>query len=283
MKNLKPNCGTIYIVATPIGNLDDITIRAVQTLKKVDLILAEDTRHATILLQHYQISTRCESFHAYNEQAKAEKYFNMVQNGAQLALISDAGTPLINDPGYPLVNAAQKLQIPVIPIPGPCALICALSAAGVPTDNFSFHGFPPAKTANRKSFFTQLSNIYNTTVFYESTHRLIGSLRDLATIFDSAQPIVLAKELTKAYEEIKFAPIQDIIAWLENDPNRLKGEFVIIIPARSKPNTNEEEAVKLLTILLPHVGAKQAAQIGSQLLNLPKNQLYQLALQLHSR
>ncbi len=280
MNSLNHDCGKIYIVATPIGNLDDMTLRAIQTLKNVDIILAEDTRHANILLQHYQIHTPCESFHAHNEQKKSERYLNMVQKGTQLALISDAGTPLICDPGFPLIAQAKKLDIPVIPIPGACALICALSAAGVPTHEFSFHGFPPVKTSARKNFFTNLGHQHQTCAFYESTHRILDSLMDLQEVFGHQQNIILAKELTKSYEQIQSDAIENIINWLNVDLKRTKGEFVIIIPAREEKTTSDDDAIKLLQTLLAHVGAKQAAQIGHELLNLPKNHLYQLALKL---
>lgn len=283
MNSINEHCGKIYIVATPIGNLNDITLRAIETLKKVDLILAEDTRHANILLQHYQIHTPCESFHAHNEQKKTERYLNMVQKGTQLALISDAGTPLICDPGYPLIQQAQNLNIPIIPIPGACALICALSAAGVPTDKFSFYGFPPAKTQARQNFFQQLTTHLETSIFYESTHRIIESLEDLKSVLGPDTIITLAKELTKNYEQFQNQSIEKIIEWLQQDPKRTKGEFVIIIPAREKTIPKDEDIKACIKTLLQHVGAKQAAQIAHDLLHIPKNKLYQIALKLQNR
>lgn len=283
MNSLNKSCGKIFIVATPIGNLDDMTLRAIETLKKVDLILAEDTRHANILLQHYQIHTPCESFHAHNEQKKTERYLNMVQNGTQLALISDAGTPLICDPGYPLIQQAQHLDFPIIPIPGACALICALSAAGVPTDQFSFHGFPPAKTKARIDFFQVICARHETAVFYESTHRIIASLNDLKALVGAEEKIILAKELTKSYEQFQKQSIQKVIDWLQQDIKRIKGEFVVILPAREKNTPQDEEIENHLNILLKHVSAKQAAQIAHDLINVPKNKLYQMALKLQNR
>ncbi len=282
MKSLNEQGGKIYIVATPIGNLDDITLRAIETLKKVDLILAEDTRHANILLQHYQIQTPCQSFHAHNEQKKTEHYLNMVQKGTQLALISDAGTPLICDPGYPLIQQAQSLAITIIPIPGPCALICALSAAGVPTDKFTFYGFPPAKSQARKNFFQQLMSSPDTSIFYESTHRIIESLKDLKSVLGPNESIILAKELTKSYEQFQNQSIEQMIEWLQQIPQRTKGEFVIIVPARDKNEPEEEVINHYLKTLLQHMGAKQASQIANNLLNIPKNKLYQMALKLQN-
>lgn len=283
MNSLNHDCGKIYIVATPIGNLDDMTIRAINILKNVDLILAEDTRHANVLLQHYQIQTPRESFHAHNEQKKTERYLNMLQKGTQLALVSDAGTPLICDPGFPLILQAKQQHIEIIPIPGPCALICALSAAGVPTDQFSFHGFPPAKSSARQKYFEKITEFHHTIAFYESTHRILDSLNDLQSILGEQQYIVLAKELTKSYEHIQTNHIKKIIEWLQHDPKRIKGEFVVIIPAREEKISSDEEAKQLLKILVEHVGAKQAAQIGHEFLDLPKNHLYQLALKLQKK
>jgi 16S rRNA (cytidine1402-2'-O)-methyltransferase len=282
MNALKQDNGKIFIVATPIGNLDDLSFRAINTLKTVDLILAEDTRHANVLLQHYQIHTPIESFHAHNEQKKAEHYLNMVQKGTQLALISDAGTPLISDPGYPLVAKAREQNIEVIPIPGPCAVICALSAAGIPTDSFSFHGFPPSKKTARLQFFQDLSQLYHTCAFYESTHRVLDSLEDLSAVFGLQQPIILAKELTKAYEQIQLKSIEDMLIWLHEDSKRTKGEFVIIIPPREKPVSNQQDTEELMKKLLKHLGPKQASQIGHELTGIAKNQLYQMSLKLQN-
>ena len=273
--------GALYIVATPIGNLNDITLRAISTLKMADLILAEDTRHATILLQHYQINTPVESFHAHNEQKKSEHYISMLQKSTQLALISDAGTPLINDPGYPLVELARKLQIPVIPIPGPSALICALSAAGVPTDAFSFYGFPPAKSTARQKFFQDCVNqTHHTLVFYESTHRIEDSLNDLSKILGKDQTIVLAKELTKTYEHFKQDSIENVLNWLHEDINRLKGEFVLIVPPRPFIEPDDQETTRILKILIDEVGNKQAIHLCQKITGKAKNKLYDLAIYL---
>jgi 16S rRNA (cytidine1402-2'-O)-methyltransferase len=272
--------GALYIVATPIGNLNDMTLRAISVLKTVDLILAEDTRHATILLQHYQIQTPMESFHVHNEQKKSEHYITMLQKSTQLALISDAGTPLISDPGYPLVSLARSHHIPVIPIPGPSALICALSAAGVASDAFSFFGFPPAKTVARKKFLSSALTTHHTIIFYESTHRILDSLKDLGEILGFAQPITLAKELTKSYEQFQQNSIEHILSWLEADLNRIKGEFVIIIPPRPVLSMDDTEVCRILNILLQDLSSKQAANICQKITGRSKNHLYDLAIQL---
>jgi 16S rRNA (cytidine1402-2'-O)-methyltransferase len=279
MSSLTENShGSLYIVATPIGHLGDMTFRAIETLKTVDVILAEDTRHASILMQHYQIHTTIESFHTHNEQKKSEHYITMLQKGKQLALISDAGTPLISDPGYPLVHQARKLGIPVIPIPGASALICALSAAGVATDEFSFHGFPPAKSAARIKFFESCLQQHHTMVFYESPHRILDCLNDLLAMLHQ-HPIVIAKELTKSYEQFKHGSIDEILQWFAEDSNRQKGEFVLIIPAREKQG-DHHVAEQILKTLLHELPTKQAVNICQKITGEAKNHLYELAIQL---
>lgn len=273
----KPGC--LYIVATPIGHLQDISARAISILKQVDLILAEDTRHANILLQHYQISTRLESYHAHNEQKKSEYYFSMLQKSTQIALISDAGTPMISDPGFPLIELARRHEIPVIPIPGPNAAICALSAAGLPTDAFSFYGFPPAKKKARLLFFENCLSTTHTIVFYESTHRLLDSLYDLGMLMGDQQPITMAKELTKTHEQFIHLPIAQLLIWLQADPRRQKGEFVLIIPPRDqKERFDDQETYRILKILCQTHSHKQAVEICQQITGKAKNMLYQLAL-----
>lgn len=273
--------GSLFIVATPIGNLQDITLRAISTLKSVDLILAEDTRHANILLQNYQISTPLESFHAHNEQKKSEQYFNMLLRGSQIALISDAGTPLINDPGFPLVQLARKHHISVIPIPGPCALICALSAAGVPTDAFSFHGFPPAKKSARQKFYQQcLEKNFQTMVFYESTHRIKESLTDLSLFLDKNFQIILVKELSKSFEQFIQMNIEELLHWFNEDLNRLKGEFVLIIPPREEINPQKKDAENTLKLLLSELPTKKAVTLCQKITGESKNYLYDLAITL---
>ncbi len=271
--------GTLYIVATPIGNKDDMSIRALKTLDAVDLILAEDTRHSLPLLTSLGIKKPVHALHAHNEQEKSQAIIHQLQQGKNIALISDAGTPLISDPGYPLVRLARQHDILVIPIPGCCALITALSAAGVPCDTFTFSGFLPAKQQARQKQLNELKSSPHTLVFYESTHRIKESLNDIALCYGEECSLVLAKELTKTFEHFITGTAATINQWLDMEPARVKGEFVLIIPPRAQASElNEQE--KILTILLNELPLKQAVKIACQLTNSHKNELYNLALQL---
>lgn len=271
--------GTLYIIATPIGNRDDITIRALSTLQSVDLILAEDTRHSGLLLTALGIKKQMISLHAHNEDNKSEHIIEILLAGKSCALISDAGTPLISDPGFPLVRLAQSKQISVVPIPGACALITALSAAGVACDTFTFCGFLPAKQTARRQKLLSLRNCENTLVFYESTHRIIDCLDDIAAVFGIPCELVLAKELTKTFERFVSGSTGDIKAWLLVDSNHIKGEFVLIIPPQGiiKETAAHEH---ILTVLLTELPLKQAVRLACQLTKVPKNELYQMALEL---
>lgn len=270
---------TLYIVATPIGNLDDITLRAINTLKQVDLIAAEDTRHSGLLLQHLGIKAKLFALHDHNEQEKSQLLIEKLKSGLSIALISDAGTPLINDPGYHLVKACRKNNINVVPIPGACAAIAALSVAGLPSDRFSYEGFLPAKTKARQDYLTTLIDEPRTMIFYESTHRLLDTLHDMQTIWGSDRQIVLAKELTKTWETIVHFSIKDLIEWLEEDSNRQKGEFVLIAEGVSKTDdVIDAKAINTLKLLLNELPLKKAAAITAEIYGLKKNQLYQLGL-----
>lgn len=270
---------TLYIVATPIGNLDDITLRAINTLKQVDLIAAEDTRHSGLLLQHLGIKAKLFALHDHNEQEKSQLLIEKLKSGLSIALISDAGTPLINDPGYHLVKACRENNINVVPIPGACAAIAALSVAGLPSDRFSYEGFLPAKTKARQDYLTTLIDEPRTMIFYESTHRLLDTLHDMQTIWGSDRQIVLAKELTKTWETIVHFSIKDLIEWLEEDSNRQKGEFVLIAEGVSKTDdVIDAKAINTLKLLLNELPLKKAAVITAEIYGLKKNQLYQLGL-----
>lgn len=271
--------GSLYIVATPIGNRDDVSMRAIKTLQTVDLILAEDTRHSKQLLSALGIHTPIQSFHTHNESQKSNLFLGLLQQGQHLALISDAGTPLISDPGYPLVQLAHHHQIPVIPIPGPCALIAALSAAGVPCSSFTFIGFLPAKSSQRQQKLQAISTMSHTLVCYESTHRITESLQDIALILGNDCPLVLAKELTKSFERIISGTPTSLLTWLASDSAHVKGEFVIIIPPRNTTAATDD-ADKILPILLAELPLKQAVTIACQLTGLQKNELYAKAIQL---
>lgn len=275
--------GILYIVATPIGNRDDITLRALQTLQLVDTILAEDTRHSIQLLTLLGIKKPLMSLHAHNEADKSEQIIAALLNGKSFALISDAGTPLINDPGYPLVKLAQTNGITVVPIPGACAVIAALSAAGVPCDTFSFFGFLPAKHAARCSKLETLTNITHTLVFYESTHRILDCIADIGSVFGEQCQLVLAKELTKTFERFIAGTCAEVNAWLLADRGHCKGEFVLIIPPREQLQDAHANTSQLLNILLAELPLKQAVKIASQITQENKNDVYKMALSLQEK
>lgn len=270
--------GTLYIVATPIGNRDDITIRALKTLESVDKILAEDTRHSLQLLTLLGIKKPLVSLHEHNESEKCEFILSALQEGLSFALISDAGTPLISDPGYQLVKKARELNIPVTPVPGSCALIAALSAAGIPCEIFTFAGFLPAKTIARRHKLEELKKLEHTIIFYESTHRIKQSISDLGGIFGVESELILVKELTKAFERIIHGSCADILDWLEASPEHCKGEFVLLIPPRVNISPSKNDFI--LAILLKELPLKQAVKIAVELTGDHKNELYKKALEL---
>ncbi|HHT9952291.1 TPA: 16S rRNA (cytidine(1402)-2'-O)-methyltransferase [Legionella pneumophila] len=276
---LATGLGTLYIVATPIGNREDISFRALNTLKSVDLILAEDTRHSMQLLTSLGIKNNLTSLHAHNEANKSNEIIELLLHGKSIALISDAGTPLISDPGFPLVKQARQHHIPVVPVPGACALIAALSAAGVPCDSFAFLGFLPAKQSARKHALESSRSLPYTIVFYESTHRIIDCLNDIAEIYGQDYELVLAKEITKTFERFVSGKIKEIKDWLLSEPGHIKGEFVLIFPPRST-NKDLNSHKELLKILLEELPLKQAVTIACRLTNANKNQLYEEALKL---
>lgn len=277
---------TLYIVATPIGNLGDITLRAIEILKHVDFIAAEDTRHSGLLLQHYAIKTKLFALHDHNEQQKSHQVVEMLKSGSSIALISDAGTPLINDPGYHLVKICREEHINIVPIPGACAAITALSVAGLPSDRFCYEGFLPAKHNARQLFLADRIKEPRTQIYYESTHRIMDSLRDMQSIFGEERTVVLAKELTKTWETIISRPLCELIHWLEEDINRQKGEFVLIVEGYKNTtdatNNIDPLALKCLQTLLKELPLKKAAAITAEIHGLKKNQLYQIGLEFNS-
>lgn len=279
MTNTSIKPGILYIVATPIGNCEDISLRAIETLRSVDIILTEDTRHSKPFLTSLGIKKPLVSLHAHNEETKSATIIENLLAGKSYALISDAGTPLVSDPGFLLVKQARAEDIQVVPIPGPCALITALSAAGVPCDTFTFSGFLPAKSHARCQKLTELALLDHTLVFYESTHRIMTCLDDIAKIFGVDCQVVLAKELTKCFERFVSGTGMEIKSWLVLEEAHSYGEFVIIIPARPvKTKTSDTET--FLSILLAELPLKQAVQIACQLTKSPKNEVYALALTL---
>lgn len=271
--------GILYIVATPIGNRDDISLRAISVLKEVDSILAEDTRHSAQLLTMLGIKKQLISLHAHNEQDKSQQIIDDINQGKSFALISDAGTPLISDPGFPLVRLAHQHQINVVPIPGACALITALCASGLACDSFTFAGFLPAKQTARLARLALLKSSENTLIFYESTHRIIDCIDDIMSVYGESFEFVIAKELTKAFERFIQGTGQEIKNWLLADPGHPKGEFVVLLPPVPVESTQTEDK-KLLSVLLAELPLKQAVKIASALSNTNKNDLYKMALDL---
>ena len=272
------DAGKLYIVATPIGNLADITQRALDILQSSDLIAAEDTRHSGKLLSHFGITTKMFALHDHNEKQKAQYLIDLINEGKSIALISDAGTPLISDPGYNLVNIAREQGVEIHPIPGPSAVITALSAAGLPTDKFLFSGFLPVKQQARLSELTKYKNADFTTVFYESPRRILDTLQYSIEVFGESRELVLAKELTKHFESFVKGTAQDIIEWLQEDKDRQQGEMVLMLSPNKVEQALSAEAEQLLKALMQELPIKKAAAITAQIHGLKKNDLYKLAL-----
>ena len=274
--------GILFIVATPIGNLDDITFRAVEVLKSVDIVFAEDTRHSKKLLLHLDISKPIRAFHDHNEREKTKAIIGELHSGKSIALISDAGTPLISDPGYFLVAQAKKEGLKVVPIPGPSALITALSASGLASDRFTFLGFLPSKKTARVKLLKSLINRTETSIFYESPKRILATLTDMHRIFGDNREVCLAKELTKVFETIQTDSIPNLIKYLTFDQNNQKGEFVILISANDKIDIAEAEAQldSLLPILCAEMGTSKAAKLAAKITGIDKNQCYKKAIDL---
>ncbi|MEQ1484199.1 16S rRNA (cytidine(1402)-2'-O)-methyltransferase [Methyloglobulus sp.] len=276
--------GKLYVVATPIGNLADISFRAIDTLKQVDLIAAEDTRHVKLLLNHYGISNKVVSFHQHNEEKAAETLLEKLREGLSIALVSDAGTPLLSDPGMPLVRRIKDAGLDVVPIPGACALIAALSAAGLPVTQFSFEGFLPRTSSARKAFFTERLTTPTTWVFYESSHRILATLQDMATILPADRQIVIARELTKLHETIVKATLANALERVEQDDNMRRGEFVVIVEGATKISKKDDglspEQIKILTILMRECTTKTAVEMAVEITGARKKLLYQAALDL---
>ena len=273
--------GVLYIVATPIGHLDDISLRALSVLKAVDTIAAEDTRHSKRLLEHHGIQARLLSCHEHNESARSTELIEQLQQGNDVALIADAGTPLISDPGYPLVRAAREAGIAVTPIPGPSSIIAALSAAGLPTDRFYFGGFMSAKAQQRLTQLQALRDIAATLVLLESSHRIESLVAQLCEVFPRNH-CVIAKELTKMHEQFLSGSPGELLQLLQQDSQLQKGEFVVLIDNGNRNMAVDKtvEDAELMRILLAQVPVKTAVNIATQLTQTKKNDLYQLALQL---
>jgi len=270
-------------VATPIGHRDDVSTRAVQILSGVDRILAEDTRHSGSLLRHHGIQTSLVSLHEHNEAERVHSIIDWLEAGESLALISDAGTPLISDPGYRLVRACLQAGIHVSPIPGPSALLAALSVSGLPTDAFRFVGFAPSKESARQRWFTELKSDPNTLVLYESPHRILACLESLLAVFGPSREMTLARELTKQFETVLHGTTASVLERVKADSNQTRGEFVLVIagaPSDASGGTIELDA--LITSLVDHLPPKTVAKCAADLLEVSKQDAYRRVLELKS-
>lgn len=276
--------GTLYVVATPIGNLQDISLRALDVLKSADVVAAEDTRHSAHLLTHFGIKAKLVALHEHNERAAGEKLLAMLQAGQSVALVSDAGTPGISDPGAVLVDMARAAGIGVVPLPGACAAVAALSAAGCTRAHFHFYGFLPASAAQRRHALEELRELQATLVFYEAPHRVLESVTDMAQVFGAQRILVVARELTKTFETFHRCPLGEAADWLRGDANRQRGEFVLLVEGAAAPDNSElnEEAQRVLRLLLAELPLKQAVKLATDITGAKKNALYQLALELKS-
>ncbi|CUX96777.1 16S rRNA (cytidine(1402)-2'-O)-methyltransferase [Candidatus Doolittlea endobia] len=273
------SASTLYVVPTPIGNLEDITHRALFILQGVDLIAAEDTRHTGLFLQHFSINTRLFTLHNYNEQQKTNILLAKLQDGQSIALVSDAGTPLINDPGYHLVRRCREVGIRVVPLPGACAAITALSASGLPSDRFCYEGFLPAKRKARLDSLQALKKEPRTLIFYESTHRLLKSLEDMMNAFGPLRYVVLARELTKTWETLYGTTLAKLLAWVQEDEKRRRGEMVLIVEGYHVPEERLlPEALHTLAFLQAELPLKKAAELTAKFHGVKKNTLYRYGL-----
>ncbi len=268
--------GTLYVVATPIGHREDITLRAVQTLRAVDLIAAEDTRHSKPLLVHLGIDTPLKALHEHNEEAIAQAMVERLLGGEDIALISDAGTPLVSDPGFRLVRAAHAAGVRVSPVPGACAAIAALSAAGLPSDRFAFEGFLPAKTGARRARLAELAAEPRTLIFYESPHRVAATLEDMRLAFGDEREAVLARELTKQFETVLGEPLAALAARVAADPNQQRGECVLLVAGcGDDADAKLAEGRRLFALLREELPPSKAARLAATISGAPRKALYE--------
>jgi 16S rRNA (cytidine1402-2'-O)-methyltransferase len=273
--------GTLFIVATPIGNLSDLSYRAVDTLKGVDLIAAEDTRHSRPLLQNYGIDQPMQAYHEHNEGTMAERLVQRMEEGESIALISDAGTPLISDPGYSLVRRARESGITVTAVPGASAIIAALSISGLPTDSFTFYGFMPRTSSKRRTVLTGFLERTETSLFYESSHRILATLEDVRAVFPLERKIVVARELTKLHETVVGTTVGEVCEIISENPHGQKGEFVVLLEGTlvtQKSDALTVEQRRVLTILLKSCSVKTASELAAEISGARKKLLYQEAL-----
>lgn len=277
------NFGKLYVVATPIGNLADLSYRAVTVLKEVSLIAVEDTRHSRPLLQHYGIDRPLQAYHEHNEEAMAGRLIQRMEAGESIALISDAGTPLISDPGYSLVRRARESGIAVVPIPGASALIAALSVSGLPTDSFTFYGFIPRTSSKRRTVMAGFLGKTETAIFYESSHRILSALEDVQAVFPPKRKIVVARELTKLHESVISSTVGEVCETIQENPYGQKGEFVVLLegaPELKKSDALTVEQKRVLTVLLKSCSVKTASELAAEITGAKKKLFYQEALKL---
>lgn len=274
--------GDLYIVATPIGNLGDMVPRGLEVLQRADWVAAEDTRHSGRLLSHFGIDTPMLTYHDHGDARQLQRIIDILMTGETVALIADAGTPLISDPGYRLVREARLRKVAVVPIPGSCAAVAALSAAGIPSNRFAFEGFLPAKESQRKKALQGLERETRTLIFYEAPHRVLDTLRDMGQIFGGAREAALARELTKTHETFLCGSLEEIASQVASDPNQQRGEIVIILRGAEpvEVSVGEDEQRRLLTILLAELSVKQAAALAARIGGGNKKALYQLAVKM---
>lgn len=275
--------GTLYVVATPIGHLDDFSPRARAVLGSVDQVAAEDTRHSGRLLQQFGLEVPLLAVHDHNEAERVPGLIRRLQAGETLALVSDAGTPLISDPGYRLIAAAHEAGVKVVPVPGPCAAIAALSAAGLASDRFHFEGFLPARQGPRQARLQALAELPHTMIFYEAPHRIVETLADMVEIWGDSRLATLARELTKTFETVRRAPLGELSAWVASDGDQQRGEIVLVVagaPERALADSRALTAEAILRVLVRELPVKQASAMAAELLGLKKNALYELAQRL---
>lgn len=272
--------GTLYIVATPIGNLEDLSPRAQRILSTVDLILAEDTRHSRKLFNSFNITTPVQSFHENNEERMTPRVLSRLGDGCNVALVADAGTPLISDPGFKLVRQAHAGNIPVSPIPGPTALITALSASGIAPGRFLFEGFTPARAEARYRHLQKLAGAGHSMVFYEAPHRIKAFLADAAAVFGADREAAIARELTKKFETVRHGTLGGLIEWMNHDPDQGRGEFVVIISGAGGDETDRSEISAMLGVLLKYMTLKQSVRVATELTGGSRNEIYELAVAL---
>lgn len=273
--------GVLFVVATPIGNLGDLAPRAVNTLEQVDLVLAEDTRHSRRLLSHFGINTSLCSLHEHNEKSKCDALIDRLNHGESMALISDAGTPLISDPGFPLVSQARQAGLKIVPIPGPCAAISALSVSGIGADRFVFEGFLPSRPGRRRHRLEAMVGEQRTLVFYESVHRIEATMAELEAVFGLQREAVVAKELTKLFETVRSGTLAELNQWLRSSSEQIRGEFVIVVEGapQSEEAIPDGEDFRIMGLLLELLPPGKAAEAAARICNKPRKHFYQWALE----